>query len=38
MERIGGALENGLAWVRARREARRDREIGAVARNVNKTR
>jgi S-DNA-T family DNA segregation ATPase FtsK/SpoIIIE len=31
MERIGGALENGLAWARARREARRDREIGAVA-------
>ena len=31
MERIGGGLENALAWARARREARRDREIGAVA-------
>jgi S-DNA-T family DNA segregation ATPase FtsK/SpoIIIE len=31
MERIGAALENALTWARERREARRDREIGAVA-------
>jgi S-DNA-T family DNA segregation ATPase FtsK/SpoIIIE len=31
MERIGGALEDAVAWVRERREAKREREIGAVA-------
>ena len=31
MERIGGGIEGSLAWVRRRREERRDREIGAAA-------
>ena len=31
MERIGGALERLTAWLHSRREARRDREIGAMA-------
>jgi S-DNA-T family DNA segregation ATPase FtsK/SpoIIIE len=31
MERIGGALESALTGLRQRREARRDREIGAAA-------
>ena len=31
MERIGAGLEAALAWARARREAKRDRAIGAAA-------
>jgi len=31
MERIGAGLESAINWLRQRREARRDREIGAAA-------
>jgi DNA segregation ATPase FtsK/SpoIIIE, S-DNA-T family len=31
MERVGAGLEASIAWVRRRREARRDRQIGAAA-------
>jgi DNA segregation ATPase FtsK/SpoIIIE, S-DNA-T family len=31
MERIGGGIEGSLAWLRARRERRRDRLLGAAA-------
>ena len=31
MERVGAGIERSIAWLRQRRDARRDREIGAVA-------
>ncbi|HEX3633420.1 MAG TPA: DNA translocase FtsK 4TM domain-containing protein [Casimicrobiaceae bacterium] len=31
MERVGAGIERSIAWLRKRRDARRDREIGAVA-------
>jgi DNA segregation ATPase FtsK/SpoIIIE, S-DNA-T family len=31
MERVGGAIERATIWMRERREAKRDREIGAAA-------
>ena len=31
MERVGAGIEQLIAWLRRRRDARRDREIGAVA-------